>query len=371
MTLIHALLLAPVPGLIVYLLGQRMLRKVDDPAFTEKFWRLRVRISQLVTLSLLALAALTWCWTPVTLPLFALCVWLGAFPLRKTVFAEEWTLGEYLRSRVRVTLGVMLFWIVLLFEPALVGTFGMRNFGWIIAAMLIWSYEYRSLMLWGLEAGPMHDVELLARLNEIAARSRARKPEILEIGTPKAHFPNAFAYPHPRQPRVLMSRTLLRHLDHDEAAAIFAHEVAHLEHFVGKRARMSAWSMFLLVIIGAVMAAASINADPLYGGAFAEVVWVVAILLGYSRRRRKHRVHESHSDVRAAELCGDPEALIRALTKLHALGRVPDRWDREKSYSHPSLVQRIQAIREAAVTSNTSHTSPGTADSDRAHTLAS
>jgi len=364
-TVAHALLLAPIPGLIIYLLGQSMLRKLDDPAFNEQFWRLRLRISKIVMLSMLALAALAWRWTPVTLPLFALCVWLGAFRLRKTVFAEEWTLGEYLRSRVRLTLGVTLFWIVLLFEPALVGTVGLNNFGWIIAAMLIWTYEYRALLLWGFEAGPMNDAALLARLNAIAARSRARPAEILEIGTPKAHFPNAFAFPHPTQPRVLMSRTLLCHLDHDEVAAIFAHEVAHLEHFAGKRARMSAWSMFLLVALGAVMAAAGINADPLYGAAFAQVVWVVAIAIGYNRRRRKHQAHESHSDVRAAELCGDPEALIRALTKLHALGRVPDRWDREKNYSHPSLVRRIQAIREAAVTSDTSHTSPGSVDSDR------
>ena len=330
-----------------------------------------MRISKIVMLSLLALAALAWRWTPVTLPLFALCVWLGSFPLRKTVFAEEWTLGEYLRSRVRVTLGVMLFWIVLLFKPALVGTAGMNNFGWIIAAMLIWSYEYRALMLWGFEAGPMNDPELLARLNAIAAKSRARPPEILEIGTPKAHFPNAFAFPHPARPRVLLSRTLLRHLDGDEVAAIFAHEVAHLEHYMGKRARIAAWSMFLLVIVGAVMAAACMNADQRYGAVFAEVVWVVAIQIGYSRRRRKHQAHEGHSDVRAAELCGDPEALIRALTKLHALGRVPEKWDREKSYSHPSLVRRIQAIREAAVTSGTSRTSPGSADSDRARSSAS
>jgi heat shock protein HtpX len=226
-------------------------------------------------------------------------------------------------------------------------------------------------MLWGLEAGPMSDPELLARLNEVVAKSRARPPEILEIGTPKAHFPNAFASPHPARPRVLLSRTLLRHLDREEVAAIFAHEVAHLEHYAGKRARLASWSMFLFVILGAVIAAACINADRLYGAAFAELVWVVAISIGYNRRRRKQQVHEGHSDVRAAELCGDPEALIRALTKLHALGRVPDRWDREKSYSHPSLVRRIQAIRNAAVTSNTSHTSRDSVDSGLAHTSVS
>lgn len=339
MTAISAFLAAPLPGLIIYLLGRRL--RIDDPAFNEKFWRLRTRITKITVLSMLVFAALAWRWTPITLPLFALCVWLGSFPLRKTVFAEEWTLGEYLRSRVRLTVGVMLFWIALLFEPAIVGSAGTNNFGWVIAGMLIWAYEYRALMLWGFEAGPVQDAELLSRLNAIAAKSRARRPEILEIGTPKAHFPNAFAMPHPTQPRVLLSRTLLRHLDADEIAAIFAHEIAHLEHYAGKRGRMAAWSAFLFVTLGALMAVIS-------GATFGAVVWVIAILIGFTLRQRRQRAQESHCDLRAAELCGDPEVLIRALTKAHALGRIPERWDREAGHSHPSLVRRIEALRDVS-----------------------
>jgi Zn-dependent protease with chaperone function len=342
MNLTTALLAAPLPGLVIYLLGVRMRRRIDDPTFTERFWRFRVRISKIVFFSMLALAALAWRWTPVTLPLFALCVWLASFPLRRNVFAEEWTLGEYLRSRVRVTFGVTLFWIVLLFEPALVATVGMNNFGWVIAVMLIWSYEYRALVMWGIEAGPIDDAELLARLHAIVAKSRAQAPEILAIGTSKAHFPNAFASPHPKHPRVLISRTLLRHLDGDEMAAIFAHEVAHLEQFTGKRARVAQWAMFLFVIVGALMAN--------FGAMFGQVVWVTAIVIGYARRQRRYQVHEAQCDVRAVELCGDPEALIRALTKGNLLGRIPRRWDssRERAYSHPSLARRIQAIRKTS-----------------------
>jgi len=49
-------------------------------------------------------------------------------------------------------------------------------------------------------------------------------------------------------------------------------------------------------------------------------------------------------------LCGDAEAVVRALVKLHTLGRVPRRWglDLERSATHPSLARRIQAIRETA-----------------------
>jgi Zn-dependent protease with chaperone function len=120
---------------------------------------------------------------------------------------------------------------------------------------------------------------------------------------------------------------------------------------------MAAWSTFLFVVLGAVMGTSSM----LLG----QIVWSVSILAGFTIRRRRQQKHEGQCDVRAAELCGDPEALIRALTKLHALGRVPEKWDREAGYSHPSLVRRIQTIREAAVTADISRTSRDSADSDR------
>ena len=196
--MITALLAAPIPGLIIYLLGQRMLRKADDPAFTEKFWRLRIRISKIVMLSMLALAALAWRWTPVTLPLFALCVWLGSFPLRKAVFAEEWTLGEYLRSRVPAhpRRDALLDRAALRagarrhrrHEQLRLGRRGDADLG----------VRVPRADAVGIRSGPDDRSRLLSRLNAIVAKSRARTPEILEIGTPKAHFPNAFASPHPR-----------------------------------------------------------------------------------------------------------------------------------------------------------------------------
>src|SRR6185369_6571792 len=69
--------------------------------------------------------------------------------------------------------------------------------------------------------------------------------------------------------------------------------------------------------------------------------------------RVQHRQkHETESDLRAAELTGDPEAVIRALTKIHAFARLPRRYDAEfeRHTTHPSLARRIQAIRTAGGT---------------------
>ena len=65
------------------------------------------------------------------------------------------------------------------------------------------------------------------------------------------------------------------------------------------------------------------------------------------KRAAKSQQHETESDLRAAALCGDPEALVRGLVKLHLHARIPRRYavDVERAATHPSLVRRIQAIR--------------------------
>jgi Zn-dependent protease with chaperone function len=73
--------------------------------------------------------------------------------------------------------------------------------------------------------------------------------------------------------------------------------------------------------------------------------------IALGRRAAKSQQHETESDLRAAALCGDPEALVRGLVKLHLHARIPRRYDVdiERAASHPSLVRRIQAIRAGAL----------------------
>ena len=130
--------------------------------------------------------------------------------------------------------------------------------------------------------------------------------------------------------------------------AIFAHEVAHLEHFHGATLKKFFW-------IGVAFITAAVTIAPLlrtYAPQYAWLIWgwpLVAVsytvILMQSRQK-----HETQSDLRAVALTGDPDALVRGLTKLHALARMPRRLDPnvEVTASHPSLARRIQAIRAAA-----------------------
>ena len=127
-------------------------------------------------------------------------------------------------------------------------------------------------------------------------------------------FANAVALPHTETPAVLFTSSLLERLDEDEAVAIFAHEVAHLEHFNPAYLRRLRW-------MGWAMVAAGVGIGPLlhiYAPGLEFLVWawpfmVFACMSLLTVHRQKH---ETESDVRAVALTGDAEALVRGLAKL-------------------------------------------------------
>ena len=43
-------------------------------------------------------------------------------------------------------------------------------------------------------------------------------------------------------------------------------------------------------------------------------------------RAQKMRAHETDADLRAIELCGDAEALIRGLIRIYEINHIPRRW---------------------------------------------
>src|SRR5262249_41591988 len=200
-------------------------------------------------------------------------------------------------------------------------------------------------------ASPLSREDLAPRFAAIVARARVAAPRILRYGFRGGRIVNAFALPSRRHPTALFGDQLLEHLEPDEIAAIFAHEVAHLEHFDRKRlthARLTMWT-----VIGLTVGVVPLLGEWMSSGPdLLQSAWVAAVGIGLLLRGAARQKHEAESDLRALELCGDSEALVRALVKLHALARLPRRWavDVERHASHPSLARRIQAIRAAAQT---------------------
>ena len=348
-----SLVVAAVPGLAAWWTGRQLLARRDDPALPERILARAARLVQVMTATICVLFVVSphkpWIFV---LPLLGWYV--GGFPSHKALHEERRGLGSYLLASGRWWLGVLGIWTLLALAPAIIAAAGASR--WLVAALLgatlvVWQMAYIDVLRWVLGARAVSREDLTPRFAAILSRSRAGAPQILRFGFPGGRIVNAFALPSRRRPTVLFGDQLLEMLEPDETAAIFAHEVAHLEHYDRKRLALARVTMWMIVGLTVVVAPllAEWTGSP---SGMLESAWVVVVALGLVMRGAARQKHEGESDVRAVELCGDPEALVRALVKIHALAHLPRRWalEFERNASHPSLARRIQAIRVAANT---------------------
>lgn len=133
--------------------------------------------------------------------------------------------------------------------------------------------------------------------------------------------------------------------------AVIAHEIGHLKARHPHRTFVGALVLFALILCGweglrsLLTSRLSDRAGDVFNIPFLFVVvsnMLMALLLGPIKRRR-----EREADRYAVQWTGDPELVIRALTKVnHGIGN-PARLKRsdEALSSHPSLQNRIDTIR--------------------------
>jgi Zn-dependent protease with chaperone function len=360
---IVTLIAALIPAVIAWWNDRALLTKHDDPALPELLaHRRRVSIRALA----IAIAIMiVWgggnaSWG---IPLLIVFLIAAGYPLRTRILGETWGFGAYLWYTLLSILGGFGFWIALAWTPLIVQgissaiggglTVGIIVAVLVAALMLAWEAWYPQLWLRTHAAQPLVSPELTPRFDEIVRRAGTVTPSVFRVGPAGSRFVNAVALPSVRRPSIAMGTALLELLEPDETAAIFAHEVAHFDQFTPRVVWRRQLINRVLILLGVAL--------PLIGllgtfatGAWVGWVWPILVLAALIRRTAKVQQHETESDLRAVALCGDPEALVRGLIKLHIHARIPRRYavDVERAATHPSLVRRIQAIRaggEAAV----------------------
>ncbi len=210
---------------------------------------------------------------------------------------------------------------------------------------------------------PVEESPRLHRIVEdTAERAGMRKPAVYTMGIPK---PNAFATDNGTQATVGASDALLKCLDDEEVAAVVAHELAHIKN----RDRLYA-ALGALVASGATMAVAALRtsapSEPSRKSAgWRDALAVASMAGGTFLTLYRARGAEIDADQTGARICGQPDALISALQKLHD-------WKPEKSDEvaadqrrasdpifallyrllsllnpHPSVAERIRRLRTA------------------------
>ena len=351
-----------VPGIHSWWTGRKLMERAADPAFPELLLaRAQHRATISVAAGALALPVALghWMWT---IPLLIVGQLVGGFSFRRALFSESWSLGQYVRFATFSVLGAAGFWLLLGFAPRIVVAI---VHGWqpaqpVIAAAILasafaaalaaWDRRFPGVWLTLHRGSPLQRPDLEPLLDDIVRRAGVEpKPSVYRFGAPGSHMMNAVALPSVREPGVAFGDTLLAHMEPDEIAAVFAHEIAHLEHFDAKRLARLRLLTRLLIVGGVAVATAAIT----YASPYAALIttcWPMVVLGVLVQRTSQSQKHEAESDRRAAELMGDPEPIVRALTKLHHYSKLPRRWpyDFERSASHPSLARRIQSLRASA-----------------------
>lgn len=350
-----ALASALAPGVYAWRAGRKLALAQDDPMLVEKYMGYQ---GKLYLYGILALVAVLFLASerlaPRLIPVIVLSSLAGSFPCRKALLEETWSFTAYLEFRLRVLLAFAGFRLLLIFTPVIVAAAGSwrSEAGAVLALVLLgWLFSGLRGFMALLGAQPLDYADMAARFEPVAAQASAPMPKLFSMAVNGGGIANAFAVAASPRPGVVFTRPLLDKLDAGEARAIFAHEMAHLEHLDGPfLMRLKLFSCGLIAL--ALLAVPCL--EDWFGPASLgfKSLLLAGLLLGFAQARfiGLGRRHEADADRRAVALCGDPEALVRGLAKIHSLNKLPKRWDAntERLSTHPSLANRIRAIREIA-----------------------
>jgi Zn-dependent protease with chaperone function len=277
--------------------------------------------------------------------------WLGlqitTHRVRRRVFGDTWSFAGQVWWKVRAFLAMWAWWWTLMLLPVLLIDAGARPALTIAlgVVLFLWLYFYNDVLGAILGARPIVAPTLLDAFEPILAKARVRRPRLVHAGPRGGLLVNAFALGAMRGDTVLFFDGLLDEMPPTESAAVLAHEIGHLEDFA--RRRWQVYSVAPLLVTGAVTV--TLGIQQLGWPAWLAIAWCPAPLLWLVLRVTRSQQRENESDARAVELCGDGEALIRALAAIHSQARVPRRFHPTlaERATHPSLARRIQAIRAA------------------------
>lgn len=330
-------------------------RSVADPAASAVLPERHLTITQrvsfvtiLCTITIILNAGWRAVWI---LPVQFVALSASTYRMRRAMFSETWPFRRYLTWRARFHAGMFGLWWFVALGPLLIAQVGPRLTWWLTACSVVvalaWHHWSGRVLLWLLRASPLERPDLEANFQRVFAAARVPTPTLWRAGCEGGRLANAFAMITLERRGVLFLDSLLELLPPDEITAILAHEVAHLEQFHRRRLLgmyLVTASLIVVLMIGSGVAALLVPGFESWAW-IASVVGVFAAM--WIRARRMH-AHETAADVRAIELCGDAEALIRGLVHIYELNHIPRRWSAvaEERSTHPSLARRIRTIRE-------------------------
>ena len=285
------------------------------------------------------------------LPVQFVALAASTYRTRRVMFGETWPFRRYLSWRARFHTGMFGLWWFVAFAPTLIAQATPAWTWWLtalsVAIALAWHHWSGRILLRLLRASPLKRPDLDAHFQRVFAGARVPTPTLWRAGFEGGRLANAFAMITLERRGVLFLDSLLDQLPPEQITAILAHEVAHLEQFHRRRLLGIYITMTLLIVM--LMAGSGVAALMVPGfEAWSWTLSVVGVFTAMWLRARRMQTHETDADLRAIELCGDPDALIRGLIRIYEINHIPRRWSSvtEERATHPSLARRIRTIRD-------------------------
>ena len=347
------LALALAPALLRWWWGRSLAKLADDPLIAERLHAHHTRVGLLCAVCLVALGVGWPTWTIWTVPLVFFAQSAASYPLTRRLYGETWSLGASVWFYTRLPAAIFGFMAVLAAAPWIPPMAGRWDWAVAIAlaaALVVWERYHADYVRAALRCEPMTDPVLLDRFAALVAASGIPAPRFDWVRMKGGVLANALALPCLKQSSVIFTDTLVSRLTADETVAICAHEIAHLEYYDRTRLRRFQIGNWILIAVACGVPPIVERVFSLRDHYVPAMACSAAVAVTLMLRSRHRQRNETASDVRAVELTGDPHALARALTALHAIARVPRRWDqqREQQATHPSLARRIRDINAAA-----------------------
>lgn len=259
---------------------------------------------------------------------------------------------------------------VLLGGPLLAGIIAFFQYGgpyawvwaWIVVTIFTLVIQFiapRWIMPLFNDFEPLEDGELRQAIREYADNVNFSLQEVFVMdGSKRSSKSNAFFTGFGKNKRIALFDTLIEKHSVGELVAVLAHEIGHYKkkHIIQNMAIsiLHTGVMFLLLSI-------FLNAEGLFEAFYMEEMSVYAGLIFFGMLYAPiemilsivmqifSRKHEYEADAFAAQTTGEPEDMVQALKKLskdNLSNLTPHPFYAFLNYSHPPVLQRIQAIRQ-------------------------
>lgn len=349
--------IALAPAAVAWWTGRRLIRLREDPALPELLLARQQRVMMvgwLAVVIMIFINDLTGLRGQALIFVTVLSPFIGGYQLRRQIHGDTIGFFRYLLEGIKTIVGSVGFWMLLLWSPLIIASLdeGNRIYG-LALIPIMWALEYWYPQIWLRfhNAVPFDNATVGPHIERVIQRSgmAAAPPDLFIIGAPGQRFVNAVAL-RGRRPAIALGNAVMELLGPEEVAAIYAHELGHIEQIPPRELRRMQWTNRLLIVFSVAFPLLALGNVSRAVWGFLPLLWMVLVLAVFMKRLKKSQANETDSDLRAVALTGDAEVVARALVKIHVHGLIPRRWaiDFERRSTHPSLARRIQAVRGSA-----------------------